>query len=143
MEVVERSDGLIVINDAYNASPESVRAALKSLKQIAKGRRCWAVLGEMRELGDLSVAEHDAIGRLVVRLDVQRLVVVGEAARPIHQGAALEGSWGQESMFVPDAESAISLLREQVRADDVILVKASRAAGLDSIATALLAEVTT
>jgi UDP-N-acetylmuramoyl-tripeptide--D-alanyl-D-alanine ligase len=143
MEVVERSDGLIVINDAYNASPESVRAALKSLKQIAKGRRCWAVLGEMRELGDLSVAEHDAIGRLVVRLDVQRLVVVGEAARPMHQAAGLEGSWGQESMFVPDAESAISLLREQVRADDVILVKASRAAGLDAIATALLAEVAT
>ena len=68
MEVAQRPDGVVVINDAYNASPESMRAALKSLKQIAHGRRCWAVLGEMLELGDTSVAEHDAIGRLVVRL---------------------------------------------------------------------------
>ncbi|HEX5018070.1 MAG TPA: UDP-N-acetylmuramoyl-tripeptide--D-alanyl-D-alanine ligase [Actinomycetes bacterium] len=143
MEVVERSDGLVVINDAYNASPESMRAALKSLKQIASGRRCWAVLGEMRELGKSSMAEHDAIGRLVVRLDVQRLVVVGEGARPIHQGAALEGSWGQESMFVPDVEGALAILREQVRPEDVVLLKASRAVGLESLASALLAEVPT
>ncbi len=102
MEVTERSDGLIVINDAYNASPEAMRAALKSLKQIAGDRRCWAVLGEMRELGESSAAEHDAIGRLVVRLDVQRLVVVGEGARHMHLAAGLEGSWGRESMFVPD-----------------------------------------
>jgi UDP-N-acetylmuramoyl-tripeptide--D-alanyl-D-alanine ligase len=141
MEVAERPDGLTVINDAYNASPESMRAALKSLKHIAAGRRCWAVLGEMRELGDASVAEHDAIGRLVVRLDVQRLVVVGEGARPIHQAAGLEGSWGQESMYVPDVEGALEILRDQVRPDDVVLVKASRAAGLEVVASELLAEV--
>ncbi len=139
MEVSERADGLVVINDAYNASPESVRAALKSLKQIAGGRRSWAVLGEMLELGDSSAAEHDAIGRLVVRLDVQRLVVVGDGARHIHLAAGLEGSWGQESMFVADVEEALTLLRDQVTGDDVVLVKASRAAGLDVVATALLA----
>lgn len=138
MEVSERADGLIVINDAYNASPESVRAALKSLKHIAGGRRCWAVLGEMRELGDRSQAEHDAIGRLVVRLDVQRLVVVGEGARPIHLAAGLEGSWGRESMFVPDAAAALALLREEARPDDVVLVKASRAAGLEVLVAELL-----
>jgi UDP-N-acetylmuramoyl-tripeptide--D-alanyl-D-alanine ligase len=138
MEVNERADGLVVINDAYNASPESVRAALKSLKHIADGRRCWAVLGEMRELGDRSQAEHDAIGRLVVRLDVQRLVVVGEGARPMHLAAGLEGSWGQESMFVPDVAAALALLRAEVRPDDVVLVKASRAAGLEVLATELL-----
>lgn len=138
MEVTERPDGLIVINDAYNASPEAVRAALKSLKQIAGGRRCWAVLGEMRELGDSSGAEHDAIGRLVVRLDVQRLVVVGEGARPMHLAAGLEGSWGQESMFVQDVAGAIEILRAEVRSDDVVLVKASRAAGLEVIAADLL-----
>jgi UDP-N-acetylmuramoyl-tripeptide--D-alanyl-D-alanine ligase len=138
MEVNERTDGLVVINDAYNASPESVRAALKSLKHIADGRRCWAVLGEMRELGDRSQAEHDAIGRLVVRLDVQRLVVVGEGARPMHLAAGLEGSWGQESMFVPDVAAALALLRAEVRPDDVVLVKASRAAGLEVLATELL-----
>ncbi|MFL6181753.1 MAG: UDP-N-acetylmuramoyl-tripeptide--D-alanyl-D-alanine ligase [Actinomycetes bacterium] len=141
MEVANRSDGLVVINDAYNASPESMRAALKSLKQIAHGRRCWAVLGEMLELGDTSAAEHDAIGRLVVRLDVQRLVVVGEGARPIHQAAGLEGSWGQESMYVSDADAALQVLRDQLQPDDVVLVKASRAAGLEVIAAALLAEV--
>ncbi len=138
MEVRERGDGLVVINDAYNASPESTRAALKSLKQIAGDRRSWAVLGEMLELGDRSDAEHDAIGRLVVRLDVQRLVVVGDGARHIHLAAGLEGSWGQESMFVSDVEEALTLLREQVTSDDVVLVKASRAAGLDVIATSLL-----
>ncbi|MFL6179701.1 MAG: glutamate ligase domain-containing protein, partial [Actinomycetes bacterium] len=113
----------------------------KSLKQIAHGRRCWAVLGEMLELGDTSAAEHDAIGRLVVRLDVQRLVVVGEGARPIHQAAGLEGSWGQESMYVSDADAALQVLRDQLQPDDVVLVKASRAAGLEVIAAALLAEV--
>jgi len=138
MEVTERSDGLTVINDAYNASPESVRAALKSLKQIAGDRRSWAVLGEMRELGDSSAAEHDAIGRLVVRLDVQRLVVVGEGARPMHLAAGLEGSWGRESMFVPDVEGALRILRAEVRPDDVVLVKASRAAGLEAVAAELL-----
>jgi UDP-N-acetylmuramoyl-tripeptide--D-alanyl-D-alanine ligase len=139
MEVTERSDGLIVINDAYNASPEAVRAALKSLKQIAGNRRSWAVLGEMRELGERSAAEHDAIGRLVVRLDVQRLVVVGDAARPLHLAAGLEGSWGQESMFVPDVAGALRILRAELRSDDVILVKASRAAGLEAVAAELLA----
>jgi UDP-N-acetylmuramoyl-tripeptide--D-alanyl-D-alanine ligase len=141
MEVTRRRDGVTVINDAYNASPESVRAALKSLKQIAGPRRCWAVLGEMRELGDQSVAEHDAIGRLVVRLDVQRLVVVGEGARPIQQAAALEGSWGQESMYVPDVQGALEVLRAELRPEDVVLVKASRAAGLEAVAAELLGEV--
>ena len=139
MEVTERPDGLLLINDAYNASPESMRAALKSLKTIAAGRRCWAVLGEMRELGDRSVAEHDAIGRLAVRLDVQRLVVVGEGARPMHQAAGLEGSWGQESMFVPDVEGALALLRKELRSDDVVLVKASRAVGLEAVASEIMA----
>jgi UDP-N-acetylmuramoyl-tripeptide--D-alanyl-D-alanine ligase len=140
MEVTERSDGLIVINDAYNASPEATRAALKSLKQIAGERRCWAVLGEMRELGERSAAEHDAIGRLVVRLDVQRLVVVGEGARPMHLAAGLEGSWGRESMFVPDVAGAMAVLRDELRPDDVVLVKASRAIGLEVVAAELLGD---
>ncbi len=138
MEVTERSDGLIVINDAYNASPEAVRAALKSLKQIAGDRRSWAVLGEMRELGESSAAEHDAIGRLVVRLDVQRLIVVGEGARPMHLAAGLEGSWGRESMFVPDVAGAMAILHAELSAEDVVLVKASRAAGLEMVANELL-----
>jgi UDP-N-acetylmuramoyl-tripeptide--D-alanyl-D-alanine ligase len=142
MEVTERADGVTIINDAYNANPESVRAALKALVAIgrARGARTWAVLGPMGELGDSHTEEHDAIGRLVVRLDVQRLVAVGEGARPIHLGASLEGSWGNESAYVASLDEALELLRKELQQGDVVLVKASRFVGLDRLATALLEE---
>jgi UDP-N-acetylmuramoyl-tripeptide--D-alanyl-D-alanine ligase len=138
MEVTERADGVTVINDAYNANPESVRAALKALVGIAGPRRSWAVLGEMRELGEASLSEHDAIGRLAVRLDVDRLVAVGEGARALHLGAAHEGSWGRESMWVPDVPAAVALVTAEVQPGDVVLVKGSRAVGLEALAQALL-----
>jgi len=138
MEVSEREDGVTVINDAYNANPESMRAALKALAAIGQGRRTWAVLGEMREIGDTSVEEHDAIGRLAVRLDISRLIAVGEGSRPMHLGACHEGSWGDESAWVPDAAAAIELLKEELRPGDVVLVKASRSIGLEVVAAALL-----
>lgn len=138
MEVVETPEGITLINDAYNANPESMRAALKTLVVMGRSRRTWAVLGEMRELGDSSREEHDALGRLAVRLDVARLVVVGEGARALHLGASLEGSWGNESMWVPDVDSAIDLLRNEVRSGDVVLVKASRSVGLERVAESLL-----
>ncbi len=140
MEVVERPDGVTVVNDAYNANPESVRAALKALVAMGRGRRTWAVLGEMLELGDEHLQAHDTIGRLAVRLNVHRLVVVGAGAKAMHLGAGLEGSWDNESVHVPDADAAITLLREQLRPGDVVLVKASRAAGLERVAEALLAD---
>lgn len=140
MEVRVAPAGFTVINDAYNANPESMRAALKSLAAMAAGRRTWAVLGEMRELGDASLEEHDAIGRLAVRLDISRLVCVGEGTRVMHLGASSEGSWGEESIHVPDVDAAIVLLREQVQPDDVVLVKASRSIGLERVAEALLSE---
>jgi UDP-N-acetylmuramoyl-tripeptide--D-alanyl-D-alanine ligase len=137
MEVTERPDGVTVVNDAYNANPESMRAALKTLVSLRRGEpgtegagRTWAVLGEMRELGESSVAEHDAIGRLAVRLNVSRLVAVGEGARAIHQGATLEGSWDGESEWVPDVDAALELLRADLRPGDVVLVKSSRDSGL-------------
>ncbi|MFI5731472.1 UDP-N-acetylmuramoyl-tripeptide--D-alanyl-D-alanine ligase [Kribbella sp. NPDC051587] len=142
MEVTERADGVTIINDAYNANPESVRAALKALVAIgrARGARTWAVLGPMGELGDSHTEEHDGIGRLVVRLDVQRLVVVGEEARPIHLGASLEGSWGNESAYVDTMDEALELLGKELQRGDVVLVKASRYVGLDKLATALIEE---
>jgi UDP-N-acetylmuramoyl-tripeptide--D-alanyl-D-alanine ligase len=130
MEVHERADGVTVVNDAYNANPDSVRAALKALAAMGRARRTWAVLGEMLELGPDSVAEHDAIGRLAVRLDIKRLVAVGEGARPIDSGARQEGSWGQESAWVPDADAAHELLARELTAGDVVLLKSSRDAGL-------------
>jgi UDP-N-acetylmuramoyl-tripeptide--D-alanyl-D-alanine ligase len=137
MEVRETADGVTVINDAYNANPESVRAALKSLVAIGRGRRTWAVLGEMAELGEAAWEAHDAVGRLAVRLDVSRLVVVGPNAKGIHAGASLEGSWGDEATYVDDTDSALRLLRAELRPGDVVLVKASRAAGLERVALAL------
>jgi UDP-N-acetylmuramoyl-tripeptide--D-alanyl-D-alanine ligase len=142
MEVTERPDGVLVINDAYNANPESMRAALKALASVARARRAtgarsFAVLGEMAELGPDGPAEHDALGRLAVRLDVSRVVAVGEQARPILHGAALEGSWNGEASWVPDVDAALALLRRELRAGDVVLVKASRAASLERVALAL------
>ena len=140
MEVDETPDGVTVINDAYNANPESMAAGLRSLAAMGRGRRTWAVLGEMRELGPTSAAEHDAIGRLCVRLNISRLIAVGPGAKPIHMGAAHEGSWGDESIAVPTVDDAIDLLRREVAPGDVILVKASRAVGLERVAQALLGE---
>ncbi|WP_309713820.1 UDP-N-acetylmuramoyl-tripeptide--D-alanyl-D-alanine ligase [Pseudolysinimonas sp.] len=132
MQVLEPGDGVTVINDAYNASPDSTAAALKTLAQITRGGagRSIAVLGEMAELGEYAQEEHDRIGRLVVRLNIGQLVVVGERARHIHAAAGLEGSWDGESVFVADAEAAYDLLRGELRAGDVVLVKSSKSAGL-------------
>ena len=144
MEVTERADGVVVINDAYNANPDSMRAALKALAAVGRGKgpgsRTVAVLGEMRELGESSRDEHDAIGRLAVRLDISQLLVVGEAARPLHLGACLEGSWNEESVFVTDNAEAISWLDEHLEPGDVVLLKASRGAALETVAEALLDE---
>jgi UDP-N-acetylmuramoyl-tripeptide--D-alanyl-D-alanine ligase len=125
-------DGRVtVINDAYNASPDSTAAALKTLAQIAEpGQRTVAVLGHMAELGEYETEEHDRLGRLAVRLNIGQLIVVGEGARAIHQAASLEGSWDGESVYVPDAEAAYDLLRAELRAGDVVLVKSSKSAGL-------------
>jgi UDP-N-acetylmuramoyl-tripeptide--D-alanyl-D-alanine ligase len=141
MAVSERADGVVVIDDAYNANPESVRAALKALATLVRARpgaRAWAVLGTMLELGERSGEEHDAIGRLAVRLGVDRLVAVGEGASRIHAGAGHEGSWGEESVMVADPDAALALLRAELRPADVVLVKASNSIGLGRIAKALL-----
>lgn len=140
MEVTERPDGLVVVNDAYNANPESVRAALEALAAMAGGRRTWAVLGEMRELGAASTDAHQQVGRLVHRLGVDRLVVVGEGARAVHVGALAEGVLdGEGSVVVPDVPAALALLRAETRPGDVVLVKASRGVALEQVAEGLLA----
>uniref|UniRef100_UPI002458E973 glutamate ligase domain-containing protein n=1 Tax=Nocardia brasiliensis TaxID=37326 RepID=UPI002458E973 len=138
------TDGVTVVNDSYNANPDSVRAALKALVTMSRSgetpRRSWAVLGEMGELGEESVLEHDRIGRLAVRLDVDRLVVVGSGrpSRAMHQGAVMEGSWGEESILVPDIGAAIALLDDEIESGDVVLVKASKSVGLWEVAEHLI-----
>lgn len=124
-------EGVTVINDAYNASPDSTAAALRTLAQIVRpGERTVAVLGEMAELGEFSTEEHDRIGRLVVRLGIGQLVVVGRAAMPIHQAATLEGSWDGESVFIEDVDDAVHQLQDMLRPGDVVLVKSSKSAEL-------------
>ena len=131
MEVTERPDGVLVVNDAYNANPESMAAALRALTTMARGRRSWAVLGEMAELGASAADEHRRVGELAAELGVDRVVVVGPGAQRLY-AAAREGA-----VHVDDADAAIALLRAQLRPEDVVLVKASRAAGLERVALAL------
>ena len=132
MERTNRADGVSIINDAYNANPESMRAALRTLAELggSGARRTWAVLGEMLELGEESVLEHDAVGRVAVRLNISRLLVVGAGARVMHVGAVMEGSWGNESMFLPDADAAYELLVAELAPGDIVLLKSSNGAGL-------------
>lgn len=138
MEVTTRPDGVTVINDAYNANPDSMRAALSALAAIAGDRRSWAVLGEMRELGESSAAEHEAVGRLVADMNISRLVVVGDGARAAHKGALGAKAWDEQPVFVADVEAATELLAKELRPSDAVLVKASRAAGLERVADRLL-----
>lgn len=135
MERTDRADGVTIINDAYNANPESMRAALRTLATLGRssGRRTWAVLGEMLELGDARVREHTLVGESVVRLNIAQLLVVGAGARPLYIGALNEGSWGEEAHFVDDAAQAEAFLTEHLRPGDLVLVKSSNGVGLAAL----------
>jgi UDP-N-acetylmuramoyl-tripeptide--D-alanyl-D-alanine ligase len=125
------SDPVTVINDAYNASPDSMAAALKTLAQIGQhGGRTFAVLGEMSELGEFSGAEHDRIGLLAVRLNISRIVVVGEGARRLHISTINEGSWDGESVYFEQQDDAYDYLVNELNPGDTILFKSSNSAGL-------------
>ncbi len=139
MERHERADGVLVINDAYNANPESMRSALETLALVGRGRgaRTVAVLGEMLELGATSAEEHEAVGRLVAGLGIGRLVVVGDGARALHAGATGAGM-PVEPVQVADGAAAVAYLTDALGPGDVVLVKASRATGLERVASALL-----
>ncbi|MDN6747664.1 MAG: UDP-N-acetylmuramoyl-tripeptide--D-alanyl-D-alanine ligase, partial [Brevibacterium sp.] len=136
MELIDSPSGVTVLNDAYNANPESMRASLKTLASMGRGdedsrpRRTFAVLGEMLELGDESISAHSDIGELVVRLNITRTIVVGEGAKPIFNAANLEGSWGNEAAWVATASEAKDLLSAELAPGDIVLFKSSRDAGL-------------
>jgi UDP-N-acetylmuramoyl-tripeptide--D-alanyl-D-alanine ligase len=128
MQLSERADGLTVINDAYNANPESMRAALQALAAIGAGgvtsrqRRTHAVLGVMAELGSESAVAHLELGATAARLDVHRLVVVGESARGIADGAVDAGLDPSRVVVVDDVAAACALLETSLEPDDVVLV---------------------
>ncbi|PPL18619.1 UDP-N-acetylmuramoyl-tripeptide--D-alanyl-D-alanine ligase [Microterricola pindariensis] len=131
MQVLGGRDGVTIINDAYNASPDSMAAALKTLAQIrTPGQRTIAVLGEMSELGEFSGEEHDRIGLLAVRLNISQLLVVGQNARRMHISTINQGSFDGESHIVDDADEAFELLKNMIQPGDLVLVKSSNSAGL-------------
>jgi UDP-N-acetylmuramoyl-tripeptide--D-alanyl-D-alanine ligase len=131
MEVLTAPSGAVIINDAYNASPDSTRAALATLAHLGgTSARSIAVLGEMTELGESADDEHTAIGRFVAALGVEELIVVGAGARHIHTAASLARDWRGQSFFVDTAELAHELLRDELRKGDLVLVKSSKSAGL-------------
>lgn len=125
------NESVRIINDAYNASPDSMSAALRTIAQIAApGQRKVAVLGAMSELGEFAGEEHDAVGLLAVRLRFERIVVVGRDARRLYLSAIAEGSWDGEAVFFEDADAAFEYLRDELRDGDRVLVKSSNSAGL-------------
>jgi UDP-N-acetylmuramoyl-tripeptide--D-alanyl-D-alanine ligase len=143
MEVHRRADGVTVINDAYNANPESVRAAIDALRHLARDGRAFAVLGHMAELGDTSQASHVEVGEYAAQVlgpDLAALIAVGEEAAPILSGARRVRSWPGEALAVPAGADALAALEDRLKPGDVVLVKASRAAQLEGLADELLTE---
>ncbi|WP_330481439.1 UDP-N-acetylmuramoyl-tripeptide--D-alanyl-D-alanine ligase [Streptomyces sp. NBC_00724] len=141
LQVLERGDGVTIINDAFNANSESMRAGLETLIAVAGDRRTVAVLGEMKELGETAKAAHAEVGRLVGDLGIDVLVTVGptdemtalaDAARPFSPLRI-------ESADDPDV--LLPLLNRLLKSGDVVLVKASKSVGLEKFANILHAEV--
>lgn len=131
MEVMGGRDDVTIINDAYNASPDSMSAAIRTLAQITpRDRRTVAVLGTMTELGEFAGEEHDRIALQLVRLNISQLVVVGADARRLHITAINEGSWDGESVYCEDADIAFDYLSTELLPGDTVLVKSSNSAGL-------------
>lgn len=130
--------GITIIHDAYNASPDSMAAALKTLAQIKpESGRTFAVLGPMSELGEAGGAAHDEIGIQAVRLRLDQIVAVGPDARRIHISAVNEGAWNDESVHLADNDAAFDWLTSRLQAGDVVLLKASNSAGLHRLAERL------
>lgn len=148
MEVTDRADGLTVLNDAYNANPASMAAAVATLGAIGarSGRRTVAVLGEMYELGETADDGHREVGAAVAEQAIDVLVTVGAGAEPIAAGArsaAGRGGWRGMCVVTAGRDEALDWLRENVRAPDVVLVKASRGLALEHVASGLLEGTTT
>ncbi|MEP6463941.1 MAG: cyanophycin synthetase, partial [Frankiaceae bacterium] len=142
MEVSDTPSGVTVVNDAYNANPESMAAALRALIAIARpdgapARRCWAVLGLMAELGEAAANAHRDVGCLAGNLGVDRVLAAGQDAAGIASAATAAGV---EASAVADVAAAVAVLRAELRPGDVVLTKASRAAGLERVAAAVAGE---
>ena len=137
MERTVTADGVRILNDAYNANPESMAAGLRAARWIARDVRLIAVLGHMAELGPIAFEEHERIGRLAVRIGVDRLITVGETAETIARAAIREGALRGDVVSYADADAAAEDVRRSARTGDVVFLKGSRVAGLERVAEAL------
>ncbi|MBI4259502.1 MAG: UDP-N-acetylmuramoyl-tripeptide--D-alanyl-D-alanine ligase [Actinobacteria bacterium] len=137
METFTTPGGIRVLNDAYNANPTSMPAALKAARWMSRDGRCIAVLGHMAELGEASREEHERIGEIVARLGIDELVVVGEEARPLARGAVREGVEPDRVHWVATPEEALEEVGSIARSGDLVVLKGSRVAGLERVAEAL------
>jgi UDP-N-acetylmuramoyl-tripeptide--D-alanyl-D-alanine ligase len=137
METFTSPDGIRVVNDAYNANPESVAAALRTARWLAGDGRLIAVLGAMAELGPISEREHERVGELAARLRVDRVVTVGDGAQSIADAAIREGIEPEHVARCADVAEALDDVRRSARAGDVVVCKASRVVGLEALAEAL------
>ncbi len=140
MELTERDDGLVVLNDAYNANPASVVAALDALAATGARtpRRLVAVLGEMLELGEGARQAHHDVGRAAAERGVDVLLAVGGPAAELAAGAREVAGWRGRAVEVASRDDAVAWVVENARARDAVLVKASRGAALESVAAALV-----
>jgi len=137
MELHHTAGGVTVLNDAYNANPSSMTAAVRTLAAMQADGRRWAVLGHMAELGAGGDQAHERIGQLCAELGLDGLVVTGENARHIHAGAAEVGFPGL-LLFAETPDDAVIELGARLQPGDVVLVKASRSVGLERVAAALV-----
>lgn len=140
MEVIEVG-GLTILNDTYNASPTSMRAALQTLKEVSKGTRKVAILGDMLELGAISGEEHLKLGEEIGRCGIDLLVTIGERAFLISEGAEKSGMGRDRIMSFRAISEAEKTLAKAVAPGDIILVKASRAMELERVVNFLTKEL--
>jgi UDP-N-acetylmuramoyl-tripeptide--D-alanyl-D-alanine ligase len=137
METFTSPAGFRVVNDAYNANPESMAAALKTARWMAGQGHLIAVLGGMAELGPIAQGEHERLGELAARIRVDRLITVGDAAKTIATAGIREGVEPENVASYQDAQEALEDVKRSARPGDLVLFKASRAVGLETLAEAL------
>jgi UDP-N-acetylmuramoyl-tripeptide--D-alanyl-D-alanine ligase len=137
MQVEVNSKNVTVINDTYNANPESMKAAIRTLKQAGANKETFLILGEMLELGAESSHMHQEVAALIQKLNIKKTLVVGNGAKIISDYLS-KNTYEGRLEFCRDIDSAISKTKEMVEINDVVLVKASRAIGLERVANALM-----
>ncbi len=138
-EFVNLADGVILLNDCYNANPLSMRSSLEYLASVGTGRRTVAILGDMGELGGDASRYHREVGRLVAELGIDCLVAVGDLAAGYLDGAREEGACGSCCYHFADRAAALAEVQDLIEPGDVILLKASRFMKLEEIGALLMA----